>query len=496
MRQSRNVLTIVLLGLFGVAAVAYAATRHSQHHPSFLLGDRSIERDADSEAAGRAEAFQFHATNSGAAKWVALFLGAANKARTVKVAIYSDSKGHPGKMLGSGVDRQPRAGAWNHIRIGHVQMRHGKAYWLAVLGGHGTMVYRDRAHGSCASEESAQRHLTAFSRSWHAGPRGRSCPVSAAVSSTKSITLAKPGGGSNSGGKSPTQPTPPTGSPAPPSTTPAPNGKDCVHNLVGCGYPDPSTTGVPAGTSLTPSGSFAVHTDGAVISNLNVTGTIDIYASNVTIKDTRVTTVNVADPGIVIHAPATGDVIEDTSVGGPNPSVPSGLAIHNTTPSSLTVVRTFINNATDGVVGLQRTSDSYIITDGSLQALPSAHVEPVYIPGGNGPNGAQTTIEHNTLLNPQNQVAAVFGDDHAYGPLNNISVDNNIMAGGDFVVELGCPGDGNTNISVTNNRFSRIYYPKGGQYGASGVNVAVTAWSGNVWDDTLKSVGATNGCGA
>ena len=45
--------------------------------------------------------------------------------------------------------------------------------------------------------------------------------------------------------------------------------------------------GVPAGTTLTPSGSITVSTPGNVISGLNVTGEIDVNANNVTIRNTR-----------------------------------------------------------------------------------------------------------------------------------------------------------------------------------------------------------------
>jgi len=54
------------------------------------------------------------------------------------------------------------------------------------------------------------------------------------------------------------------------------------------GFPNASTTGVPAGTRLKPRGSITVTRNGAVISNLLVRGDITVLANNVTIKKTKV----------------------------------------------------------------------------------------------------------------------------------------------------------------------------------------------------------------
>jgi hypothetical protein len=491
MRQSRNVLTIVLLGLFGVAAVAYAATRH--HHP-ILLGDRGVERHAGVQQGGRATAFRFSASASGTGRWVSLYLGSRNKAKTVKVAIYKDSKGRPGRLLGSGADRHPRAGAWNHIRIGNVAVRRHSMYWIAVLGIHGAVVYRNRAHGTCDSQTSSDKNLGGFTRTWHGHGSAEGCPISAVLSTKQSVSLGKSGGkppgksgpgAGNPGGN----PGSPGGNPGSPGGTPAPPKFDCFHNLVACGYPSPSTAGVPAGTSLTPSGSISVNTAGTVISNRAVTGTIDVYASNVVIKDTMVTSTDTGVDSIMIHSPATNVTIQDTTVAGAD-GTPAGRGIHNTTGTSITVTRVYIHNDSDGVVGLQHTSDSYIITDGLVSG---AHVEPVYLPGA-GSSNDESTVIHNTLLNPQGQVSAVFADCHTYGACWNMAIENNLMEGGDFTVEC-CDGSGavspSGNTQITGNRFARVYYRNSGVYGpTSGVDTKRTTYSGNIYDDNGASVPA------
>jgi hypothetical protein len=53
-----------------------------------------------------------------------------------------------------------------------------------------------------------------------------------------------------------------------------------------------------------------------------------------------------------------------------------------------------------------------------------------------------------------------------------------------------CPKPATVNVKIFNNRFSRIFYPKGGNYGPTsdcktdGGAPRESMWSGNVWDDT------------
>ena len=105
-------------------------------------------------------------------------------------------------------------------------------------------------------------------------------------------------------------------------------------------------------------------------------------------------------------------------------------------------------------------------------------------------NGGTTplTIRHNTVLNQHGQTDAVslFQD---FGPGATAHHRENLLAGGGYSLYAGAnPGKESTatNIVVTNNRFARSFYPRGGFYGpytaftAGGGNV----WSGNIWDDT------------
>jgi hypothetical protein len=65
---------------------------------------------------------------------------------------------------------------------------------------------------------------------------------------------------------------------------------------------------------------------------------------------------------------------------------------------------------------------------------------------------------------PQTDAISLFQD---FGTQTNRVIDNNLVAGGGYTIYGGAnPGGAQTsNIRITNNRFSRIYFPRGGYYG-------------------------------
>src|SRR5574338_1080446 len=90
----------------------------------------------------------------------------------------------------------------------------------------------------------------------------------------------------------PTTTTPPPAGNCPVPTPHVPDGPD---GNGGC-WPGPETTGVPAGVALTDSPSITVRTDGTVIDAVDTHGGyIDVQAANVTIRNSRVGTVGVAE---------------------------------------------------------------------------------------------------------------------------------------------------------------------------------------------------------
>lgn len=120
---------------------------------------------------------------------------------------------HPGRLLASGSLSGLKAGGWNAVAVKSVSVVSGSTYWLAVLGRGGVLYFRDRANGSCRSENSAQTSLSALPGSWSTGPVWDSCPISAYVTGSALAPSPVPptGSGSTTTGTSTTGSTASTG---------------------------------------------------------------------------------------------------------------------------------------------------------------------------------------------------------------------------------------------------------------------------------------------
>jgi hypothetical protein len=117
------------------------------------------------------------------------------------------------------------------------------------------------------------------------------------------------------------------------------------------------------------------------------------------------------------------------------------------------------------------------------------HIDGIASDGG---DSSGLTIEHNTVFISLGQTTAI-GIFEDFGTQFDCTVTNNLLAGGGYTIYGGANSGGATpsNIVITGNRFSRIFYPDGGYYGpqtavaAGGVG---NVWSNNIWDDTGKPI--------
>lgn len=267
---------------------------------------------------------------------------------------------------------------------------------------------------------------------------------------------------------------------APPSqtpsvrATPAKSGED--------GFPDASTTGPRVPLAADDSGNVSIKKDGTVIKGKDITGSLDIYANDVTIIDSKITSTNWwginLRPGYsglkVLHTTITAVPGKGPDNGGVN------YAVSNMGTSSIEVgwcdISVFGNALSMGQGYLH---DNYVhdlvpfVNNGGEWQ----HTDAV-ISGGGGKG--KLVIRHNTLLNASpvdkgaSAAVGLFADT---GHVSNTVVDDNLLAGGAYALYGG--GEGATGITVTNNVFSTRYHRNSGVYGA------VTAWnaegSGNVW---------------
>jgi hypothetical protein len=318
--------------------------------------------------------------------------------------------------------------------------------------------------------------------------------------------------------------TPPIETPSTTPTTPS-QSTNCFSSPHLCGFPDSTNSGVPAGTTLTASGSLNVTTAGTVISGRNVTGTINVLANNVTIEKTRVTQnttcgtrTTCGNYAIRIDEGVNGTVIRNVETA----SVAGDTCEHDirNTGGTLTIEGAYLHACDSNVyaVGPTTLKNSYGI--GAL-AISDDHVENIYF------NETSFTAIHDTLLNPVEQTAVIFGNSGGGTDVTNCSnqltILESLIGGGGYTLYpcAHAAQAGTSSLKVEGNHFARCvsaegydpsggthpcvsgadgsgYYPKSGSYGiATDYFSAVSIWRGNVWDNNLQKAcitGSSSGC--
>jgi hypothetical protein len=294
---------------------------------------------------------------------------------------------------------------------------------------------------------------------------------------------------------------PPAGPrPSNPTALGTPNLIGCVSLPSRCGYPDATNTGVAAGTSLQrvpqdvtsgpgwawDSRGWLQASSGAVVKNLIVSGPINVGGSNITVSNNKVL-VSGENWGIGLQH-STNAIVSDNEIGilGGSPRLMVGIKDIYGDSSGFQILRNNIQNTQTGVqVEEGLIADNYIHDMGYA---PGDHVN------GTTSNGGTTmmTIRHNTILNQIDQTDAISLFQDFANQANRLITDN-LVAGGGYTIY---GGDGRqfgltSNIKITNNRFSTIYYPKGGYFDAVAYfdpNGSGNLASGNYWDNNLTPV--------
>ena len=232
-------------------------------------------------------------------------------------------------------------------------------------------------------------------------------------------------------------------------------------------YPDETNTGVPDGTVLEESGGMTITTEGTTISGLDISGTVYINADNVTIESSKITSAGYYC--IQIAPGVTGTVIQDCEIDG----VGTGNAGSNGIGGQGTFLRNNIYNVENGIT--LQGDNSYIegnyIHD--LNASGSAHYDGIQIDGG--VSGA--TITGNTIINQQGSVSAIMIDNY-FGPVSDIVVDGNLLAGGGFTVYSDAQFN---NYSITDIEFTNNHMGEG-TYGYTMFRGNSPTYEGNVND--------------
>lgn len=254
--------------------------------------------------------------------------------------------------------------------------------------------------------------------------------------------------------------------------------KNCMVKPSDCGYPDATNTGVKPGSTLQKvTGSVNLTTPGQVYENKEVHGSINVLADNVTIRNVKIVNAGYYTIKNFEENNAENLVIEDVSIDMNGSYENKAIAFENYTARRVH----FYNGMDCGHFG-----NNVVIEDSfcDMPVLPSssdAHADGFQSDGGNN-----IVLRHNTIKNPNGQTAAILMSTNTSG-IGNVTVDNNLMAGGGYT--LYC--DAGPNLSgtnkFTNNRFARTYFTKGGYWGPTAGCENYT-FTGNVWDDTNASL--------
>ncbi|WP_330292816.1 hypothetical protein [Streptomyces sp. NBC_00576] len=331
------------------------------------------------------------------------------------------------------------------------------------------------------------------------GPTCRTSRSSPSPSATPSATVEE-ATGSPSASPSPTQkptatkkPTP-TGKPTAPAGTSSasagPAARAKCASPGDCGFPDADTTGPRIALKPHKTGYWAIRTNGLVIRGWDITGSLDIYANNVTVIDTKIT----SDSwwGINLRPGYSGlKVLHSTITAVPGKGPDNGgvdYAVSNMGGSSIEVGWCDVSVFGDALsMGQGNLHDNYVHDIVPFINLGGEwqHTNTVISGGG---NTGHLIIRHNTLLNPTSLKQGASGSIGLFadtGVVRNVTVDDNWIAGGAYALYGGDTGA--TGIKVTDNIFSTEYHPASGGYGV------VAHWNaggaGNVWSNNRMSDG-------
>jgi hypothetical protein len=248
--------------------------------------------------------------------------------------------------------------------------------------------------------------------------------------------------------------------------------------------PGPNNTGPTAPELLVPSGSITVREDGAVIENVFVSGTINVEAADVTIRNFRIdgggdSSGGGASYGINVKSDARNVLIEDGEIFGISSS---GLLGANFTARRLNIH----HSGGDAI----KTTGNNLVESSWVHHLgmnPGAHAD-----GNQTRSGSNITFRGNFFDMPIPESAAGPGapfnsnaasiNQAAIGDISNMEFDSNWMNGGNYTLYIVAQyGFSFIGCTVINNRFGRDY-----RFGVLSTNgdIEDLFFSGNVWDDT------------
>lgn len=286
-------------------------------------------------------------------------------------------------------------------------------------------------------------------------PTPTPAPVSPTVEATTTTTDAPPTTEATTTTEAPpttteatttTEAPPTTMEPAPTTTTPG-EGLAAPVSVA-----DDSTTGVPGDAVLTPSGPLTIDQPGTVVDGLDIAGCVQVLASDVVIRRSRVTCSG--GEAVVSQSQGSGLRIEDSELRGGAQRANAG--VWSAAPYAL--VRSEVSNVRDGAfVASGTTIEGNWVHDLAQQS--GDHNDLLQMVGGSG-----VVIRGNRLEHTRDQTAAIMVKSDV-GPIDDVLIEGNLLAGGSYSLYVmagnaafgGCC-DAPTNVRVVGNTIKADSY--------------------------------------
>ena len=259
-------------------------------------------------------------------------------------------------------------------------------------------------------------------------------------------------------------------------------------NLVG--YTNSCNTGVRHACTSTYNGDFITSSNGQVIQDLCINGSLEIRHNNVTVRDVRIAPTSgqlyLLDIGEGMATCPTGLLIEYTEVDNSGVGNLDWGMYQRCVPA--TGVHTFdhvkIENIGRGglIEGNIVINNMYIYsrytTEGAHRTALSSH------------GGDNFTVSNSTFICVNTGCSSSVNMYSDYAPITNYTLQNSVLAGGSICLRAGSShqyGANTHDIRILNNRFSTVYAPECGTLQAFAFFDADNPGnvrSGNVWHES------------
>jgi hypothetical protein len=281
-------------------------------------------------------------------------------------------------------------------------------------------------------------------------------------------------------------------------------------------YPSASDTGPVAGTTLRtigtgsgevssgPGWSYAngyvsITGANATFNGFSISGFgIAVFANGVTIENCVISAggqdsfpVSIQTDGNNVGNPITSFTIKNCTISGSDDDMNRAAACIKDIYGFTTGILIQACNLYWAANGIQVYAGNLL--DNYIHDLVDNVTYGDHVNGVNVSSGTTTMlIQHNTVLNPNGQTDCIaLFQDNAPPAIANKTITNNLLAGGGYCIYGGQSGTEYaglpaTDIVVTNNKISTMYYANGGAFGpatAFSPGNSGNKWSGNVWYD-------------